>query len=759
MATFLYRLGRAAFRRRGRVVVIWLALLLAIGGAAAGVTGEVEEEFALPGTETQQAFELLDEAFPGEDAEAVATRVVFGAPEGETLTDPANRAAIDEVLGMLDGADRVVGIADPFESNAVNEEETVAYATVDYNVTWADVTPEMRDQLFAALDAGRDAGLVVEASGEVTYGEADFGHGEIIGIAVAAIVLLITFGSMIAAGLPLLTALIGVGIGMSGIAALSVTLGLTETTGILAMMIGLAVGIDYALFIASRYRSELTNGLEPEEAVGRAVGTAGSAVVFAGLTVIIALAGLAVVNIPMLTRMGLAAAATVAVAVMVALTLVPATLGFVGKRIFGRRVRKANADRGGVPAVAPATFSRSDRENFGSRWARGVLRRPVPVLAACVALLGILALPVTDMRLGMGDDGTQPEETTQRQAYDMLSEGFGPGFNGPLLLVLDARDADDPEAAAERAAEHVSELEGVVAVTPAAFNEAGDVAQMVAFPTSGPSEEETTSLVAELRGEVAPLVVEETGAQVLVTGQTAAESDFTKVLDDALVPYLALVVGLAFVLLMLVFRSLLVPLKAALGFLLSVLAALGAVVAVFQWGWGASLFGVAETGPIVSMMPIFLIGVIFGLAMDYEVFLVTRMREAHVHGEDPTRSVVSGFDLNARVVTAAAIIMISVFSGFITAGESMVKMIGFGLAVAILLDAFVVRMTLVPAVMGLLGERAWWLPAWLERILPNVDVEGSRLEKHLRDNDSPAGALPPAAGGPPAPERQPEPVG
>ncbi|GAB3115548.1 MMPL family transporter [Streptomyces calidiresistens] len=759
MATFLYRLGRAAFRRRGRVVLIWLAVLLAIGGVASTVTGEVEEEFALPGTETQQAFELLDEAFPDSSAEAVTSRVVFGAPEGETLSDPANRAVIDEVLGMLDGADGVVDIADPFEHDTINEDETVAYATVDYNVTWADITAEMRDQLFAALDAGRDAGLVVEASGEVAYGEADFGHGEIIGIAVAAVVLLITFGSMIAAGLPLVTALLGVGIGMMGIAALSVTLGLSETTGILAMMIGLAVGIDYALFIASRYRSELTKGLEPEEAAGRAVGTAGSAVVFAGLTVIIALAGLAVVNVPILTRMGMAAAATVAVAVLVALTLVPAALGFVGKRIFGRRVRKANADRGGVPTTIPATFSRSGRENFGSRWARGVLRRPVPVLAACVALLGILALPVTDMRLGMGDEGTQPEETTQRQAYDMLSEGFGPGFNGPLLLVLDARDADDPEAAAERAADRVSELEGVVAVTPATFNEAGDIARMVAFPSSGPSDRETADLVAELRGEVAPVVAEETGAQVLVSGQTAVESDFTKVLDDALVPYLALVVGLAFVLLMLVFRSLLVPLKAALGFLLSVLAALGAVVAVFQWGWGASLLGVAETGPIVSMMPIFLIGVIFGLAMDYEVFLVTRMREAYVHGEDPQQAVVSGFDLNARVVTAAAIIMISVFFGFITAGDMMVKAIGFGLAIAILLDAFVVRMTLVPAVMGLLGRRAWWLPAWLDRILPNVDVEGASLEKHLRGSGTPTGALPPGAGGPPAPEREPEPVG
>ncbi|MDB1087277.1 MMPL family transporter [Streptomyces sp. ACA25] len=732
MATFLYKLGRLSFRGRRWVALIWVAVLLAVGTAAALTNGDVEEDFALPGTESQQAFDLMEEQFPGSNADAISSRIVFQAPEGEVVTSPENTAVIEGVLARLEGGEQIVGIADPFESNAVSQDETTAYATVDYSASWADITETMRSELFDALDEGRDVGLVVEASGEVAYGEADFGHGEIIGIGVAAMVLIITFGSLIAAGLPLITALIGVGIGMSGIGALSVLLGLTEMTGILAMMIGLAVGIDYALFIAARYRSELVAGHSREEAVGRAVGTAGSAVVFAGLTVIIALAGLWVVNIPPLTKMGLAAAATVAIAVLVALTLVPAMLGFVGKRIFGRKIRAANPVTG-VPSTLPPTFSKSGGDNFGTRWAKGVLRRPVVVLVASVAALGALALPVADLELGLPDDSTQPEETTQRQAYDMLSEGFGAGFNGPLVLVLDGRDAADPQGAADLIGTQVEELDGIVATAPPFFNESGDVATMVAFPTSGPASTETTELVAQLREDVAPAVDSDTGVSLLVSGQTAANSDFSEVLSDALVPYLALVVGLAFVLLMLVFRSILVPLKAALGFLLSVLAALGAVVAVFQWGWMAGLFS-AEAGPIMSMMPIFMIGVIFGLAMDYEVFLVTRMREAHVHGEDSHQAVVTGFQLNARVVTAAAIIMISVFSGFITAGESMVKMMGFGLAMAILIDAFVVRMTIVPAVLGLLGERAWWLPAWLDRILPNVDVEGETLERYLRAN-------------------------
>ncbi|MDT0347005.1 MMPL family transporter [Streptomyces litchfieldiae] len=733
MATFLYKLGRLCFRRRWWVALVWLALLVGIG-AASTAGGAVEDDFALPGTESQDAIDLMEEEFPEANADSIETTVVV-QPENGDLNSPESRAAVEQLLAGLAEGEKIVenGVADPYanDGQGLNQDATTARITIDYNATFGDVDDAMHEQLMEVMDEARDAGLVVEASGPVALGEQEMGGGETIGILVAAVVLVITFGSLVAAGLPLITALIGVMTGMLGIAALSTTLGLSETTGILAMMIGLAVGIDYALFIVSRYRAELVEGHSREEAAGRAAGTAGSAVVFAGLTVIIALAGLAVVNVPILTKMGMAAAATVAIAVIIALTLVPAALGIVGKRIFGRRVRKQNPETG-----VPASLNKNGKDNGGTRWARAILRRPALVLAASVIGLGVLAAPVASMEMGLPDDGTQPEDTTQRKAYDMLSEGFGPGFNGPLMMTLDGGEGVDLEAAAETVSNELMALEGQIVFTAEPnFNADQTMATLLAFPSTGPSDHDTTELVHHIRDDLAPQLESQTGAAVLVTGATAANIDFSQVMTDALVPYLTLVVGLAFILLMLVFRSILVPLKAALGFLLSVLAALGAVVAVFQWGWAASLIGVEETGPIMSMMPIFMVGVIFGLAMDYEVFLVTRMREAHVHGEGSNQSVVTGFNLNARVVTAAAVIMISVFAGFaITSVDSMVKMMGFGLAAAVLLDAFVVRMTIVPALMGLVGERAWWLPTWLNRILPNVDVEGESLERYLKAN-------------------------
>ncbi|WP_326597224.1 MMPL family transporter [Streptomyces sp. NBC_01803] len=733
MATFLYKLGRLCFRRRWWVVLLWVALLFGIGAGAASSSGAVAEDFALPGTESQEALDLMEEEFPEANADALESTVVFEVPEGQDIAGAQYAEAVRSVLAELESGDKVVGVTDPYaDDNAnVSEDGTIAYATVDYDAGFGDITDEMHEQLMAALETGRDAGMTVEAGGQVALGEEEMGSAaEMIGLGVALVVLFITFGSLIAAGLPVITAFIGVMAGTLGITALSTVFDLTETTGILASMIGLAVGIDYALFIVSRYRAELIEGHERDEAVGRAVGTAGSAVVFAGLTVVIALGGLAIVNVPLLTKMGLAAAATVALAVLIALTLVPAALALTGKRIFGRRVRQANPGTG-----VPTGLTKNGKENRGVRYARGILRRPALVLAVSIIGLGVLAAPVAGMELGLPDDGTQPEESTQRKAYDMLSEGFGPGFNGPLMLSLEAGDGTDLASAADTVSAELDGTEGIVGTAPAMFNSDGTMATVLVFPSTGPSDHDTADLVHHLRDVVVPGLESDTGTDILVTGAAAINIDFSQVMTDALVPYLALVVGLAFLLLILVFRSIVVPLKAALGFLLSVLAALGAVVAVFQWGWGAGLIGVEETGPIMSMMPIFMVGVIFGLAMDYEVFLVTRMREAHVHGEDAHQSVVTGFNLNARVVTAAAIIMISVFAGFaIPTDDSMVKMIGFGLAVAVLLDAFVVRMTIVPAVMGLIGERAWWLPKWIDRVMPNVDVEGDSLEKYLKAN-------------------------
>ncbi|MEU3251283.1 MMPL family transporter [Streptomyces sp. NPDC006997] len=728
MATFLYKLGRLAFRRRHFVALIWVALLTLAGVGAASAPTAGSTSFSIPGTEAQKAFDLLEERFPGSSADGATARVVFKAPAGEKMTDAEHEATVGEAVDTLSDGSEVSSVTDPYKADAVSEDGTIAYAQVRYDVSGMELEESTKDALQQTAEDARESGLTVEIGGDALQAVPETGTGEIIGIAVAAVVLVITFGSLLAAGLPLLTALIGVGIGVASITALSSTLDLGSTTSTLATMIGLAVGIDYALFIVSRYRAELAEGREREEAAGRAVGTAGSAVVFAGLTVVIALVGLSVVNIPMLTKMGIAAAGTVAIAVLIALTMIPALLGFAGRKVRPAGEKSKLLGGGRTP-------KRPGRANMGTRWASFVVRRPVAVLLLGVLGLGAAAIPATSLELGLPDDGSQPTSTTQRRAYDLLSDGFGPGFNGPLMVVVDAGNSDDAQGVFDDVAEEVGDLDGVVTAMPPAPNKAGDTATITVIPDSKPSSVTTEDLVHAIRDSGADTKAD-TGAEVLVTGSTAMNIDVSEKLNDALLPYLILVVGLAFLLLIVVFRSILVPLKAALGFLLSVMAALGAVVAVFQWGWLSGLMGVEETGPVMSMMPIFMVGVVFGLAMDYEVFLVTRMREAYVHGEKPSQAVVTGFQHGARVVTAAAVIMIAVFSGFIGSSESMVKMIGFGLAIAVFFDAFVVRMAIVPAVLALLGRRAWWLPKWLDRVLPNVDVEGEGLRAHAAAADA-----------------------
>ncbi|MGB8941279.1 MAG: MMPL family transporter [Streptomyces sp.] len=724
MATFLYKLGRLAFRRRRYVALMWVVLLAGVGFSASAAPAPPEDSFSMPGTESQKAFDLLDEKFPAASAEGATARVVIRAPDGEKLTQSGPKADVEKLVTTLGAGPQVAEVADPYKADAVSKDGTTAYASVTYKVNAQELTDKARDALTKATDDTRKTGFTVETGGDAVMAEQEMGgSAELIGIAVSAVVLIITFGSMIAAGMPLLTAIIGVGIGVSGIAALGSVLDLSGTTSTLATMIGLAVGIDYALFIVSRYRAEIADGREPEEAAGRATGTAGSAVVFAGLTVVVALSGLAIVNIPILTKMGLAAAGTVAIAVLIALTLIPALLGFAGKKVLRRKDRKKPAGK---------LHDANAKPNLGTRWARFVLRRPVPVLLLAVVGLGAVAVPATSLELGLPDEGTSAPDTTQRKAYDMLSESFGAGFNGPLMVTVDTDKGAGAAAAADTVGKEIAKIDGVAAVTPANANKPDDTAIFNVVPKTGPSDHKTEGIVKEIRSTVDGLG-DKTGSEVLVTGATAMTIDFSQTLDDALLPYLGLVVGLAFLLLMLVFRSVLVPLKAALGFLLSVAAALGAVVAVFQWGWLADIVGVDQPGPIMSMMPIFMIGVVFGLAMDYEVFLVTRMREAYVHGARPGEAVVTGFTHGGRVVAAAAVIMISVFSGFIMENDDMIKMMGFGLAIAVLFDAFVVRMAIVPAVLALLGKKAWWLPKWLDRALPNVDVEGEKLHKQLGD--------------------------
>ncbi|MCX4763473.1 MMPL family transporter [Streptomyces sp. NBC_01275] len=737
MATVLYHLGRAAYRWRWFVVLLWVGVLGAAGFLAAKAPTASDEGFTMPGIESQKAFDLLEQRFPGTAADGASARIVFVAPNGEKVTAAENRKAVEKLVDEAADGSQVAAAVDPFQARTVSEDGTTAYATVTFEAKASDLTDTAKKHLETAIAQARDAGLTVEVGGDALATQPSAGgSAEAIGIAVAALVLLLTFGSLAAAGLPLLTAVVGVGVSMATIMAASEAFGLSETTGTLATMLGLACGIDYALFVVSRYREERAKGHTPREAAGLAAGTAGSAVVFAGLTVVIALAGLSVVGIPMLTKMGLAAAGAVLVGVLICLTLVPALLGFWPNAVLSRGVRK-NSKRSRRKALKP--------HNGGSRWAGLVVRRPLPVLLLGVVGLGAVAVPALDLQLGMPGDEAKSTSTTERRAYDALADGFGPGFNGPLTIVVDAKGADDPKTAVATISKDIAATDGVVSVSPARFNEAGDTAVFSATPSTSPTDEKTKDLVQLIRDERSGIEAK-AGAHYEVTGSTALNIDVAEKVQAALFPYLALVVGLAVVLLLLVFRSLLVPLKAALGFLLSVLAALGSVVLVFQQGHGAELLGVEQTGPIMSLMPIFLVGIVFGLAMDYEVFLVSRIRESYVHGDRPGQAVVSGFRHSARVVVAAALIMMAVFSGFIGAGESMIKMIGFGLAIAVFFDAFVVRMAIVPAILSLLGDKAWYLPRWLDFLLPNIDVEGEKLSHKI-----PAPTTP-------EPDQQPEPA-
>jgi RND superfamily putative drug exporter len=760
MATLLYRLGKTAFRRWPLFLVVWLVAMAGVGTFAATMAKPMTDSFSIPGIPSERAADLQAELFPGAvDAfDQASVNVVVAAPAGHTLTERKYAAAVDRVVADLGelpqmpatelanpaqtaaaqraqlvkqavkaGATRAQAEVDARTLSPLSRDERVGVIGFAFDVeTIADVRPGTIAALHDVLESDSVDGLTVEANGAGATGQPELGgSSELIGIAVALLILVLTFGSLVAAGLPIVTALVGVGIGITGVTGVTAFVDIGPTTPMLATMIGLAVGIDYALFILARYRSELEHTDDREEAVGVAVGTAGSAVVFAGLTVLIALSALAVVRIPFLTTMGLAAAATVFIAVLVALTLLPAILGLMRKRAFGAQVRR----------YAPRRDADGRILNNGVRWARLVGRAPVAVVVLVVVGLGAIALPLQSLHLAFPTDGTASVDTTQRRASDLVADAFGPGRDAPLLVVVDARDvpAADRPAAYGAVTAWAARQDGVVNAQVVAQNERGTGAQVLVTPATGADDTATEDLLLDLRDSQAG-IERETGTSTGVTGLTAITTDVSERLSDALPRYLAVVIGLAFLLLTLVFRSVLVPLTATLGFLLSVLATLGATVAVFQEG----AFGLLEGQPIVSFMPIFLIGLVFGLAMDYQVFLVSRMREAHVHGATTREAVVDGFRNSGRVVAAAAVIMTSVFAAFMLIDEPIVKSMGFALAVAVVFDAFVVRMTLIPALMYLLGEKAWWLPAWLDRLLPEVDVEGEKLDRpHLRQPERP----------------------
>ncbi|MFC3965228.1 MMPL family transporter [Nocardia jiangsuensis] len=741
MAWQLFRLGRWSFVHRRAVAAIWVLLLVVLGVGAATLSGTTSDKFELAGIESTRAFDLIEERAPQSSPDGATARVVFEAPEGRSLTEPGYSAAVTAALGAL-RTEHVASVTDPFTAGTLTGDGRVGYASVGYTQTSNELTDADRSALENAAHDAETAGLNVAIGGDA-MNEVEMPLAEVVGIAVALLVLAVTFGSLVAAGMPLLTALVGVGIGMLAITALTGFVELSSTTPALGTMLGLAVGIDYALFIMSRYQSEVRAGRSPAEAAGRAVGTAGSAVVFAGLTVIIALVGLAVCNIGFLTQMGLGGAFTVAVAVLISLTLLPAILGFAGERVMR-----------GKPRYLARAADGAEPRTHGRRWVEWIAGNKWGALAGGIAVALLASLPVASMQLALPDDASKPAGSNARTAYDLIAENFGAGANGPLVVVVDTANAADPAGAVARVTNDLQTMAGragtdVATVIPAltsdtpqaqqAFAQQLEVVQfatVTVIPGSGPSDQATKDLVAEIRGAVADLPAE-TGARALVTGQTAVGVDIANELTSVFPIYLAVVVGLAIFLLIAVFRSLWVPLKAALGFLLSVGVSLGATVAVFQWGWLNQLIGLDTTSPVLFILPILLTGILFGLAMDYEVFLVSRMREAYAHGTPARQAVIDGFAHSARVVVAAAIIMIGVFAGFALTDDVILKTIGFALAVGVLADAFLVRMLIVPAFMLIVGERIWWMPRWLAPLVPTFDIEGEGLTERL---DVPADA-------------------
>ncbi len=758
-------LGRWCFRNRGKVAIGWLAALILGGVLTNALIGTAySTEFALPDVESKRGFDILEEHFAGSSAGSEGGTIVFYAEQG--VNDPEVQAAMTE---FFDQASQIEGITviSPYSPEGAQQIASqgpqagkIAYAQIGVS---RDTTLEQAADLSAQLTElmPEIEGLQIELGGQI-FAEFEVPSSELLGIAFAIIVLILAFGSVLAMGLPIGIALAGIGLGTSLAGLLSNVLSIPDFASTVAVMLGLGVGIDYALFIVTRYRENLHAGASIEEAAVVAMDTAGRAVTFAATTVVISLVGMVLMNLAFITGIAIACATVVAVTAIASLTLLPAMIGFAGERIEVTRWRGLIAALllavglvgvaiafqplaivglalAGVVVVAsfalaplrrevPRRAQRPLKETVPYRWSRFIQHRPWLSAIAGVVILLTLAYPFLDQRLAFSDEGNYPEESTTRQAYDLLAAGFGPGFNGPLLLAVELPEGTDP-ADLEAVTQALAADPGVAFVTPAVPNdpEAPTAALWRLFPTTAPQAEETTDLVLRLRDEVLPEVTEGTGLDVAVSGGVAAAVDFSEYLTDRLPMFIGVVLALSFLLLMLVFRSLLVPLKAVIMNLLSLAAAFGIVTAVFQWGWGGSLLGI-EPAPIEPFVPMMMFAIIFGLSMDYEVFLLSRIREEYLRSGDSRESVADGLALTARVISAAALIMVVVFGSFIGESSRVVKLFGVGLASAVAVDATIVRMLLVPATMELLGDANWWLPKWLDRMLPKISVEGHALE-------------------------------
>lgn len=792
MSEFLSKLGLGSYRHPWRVIAAWMVVLAVLGGLAYNFAKPTDSAITIPGTEAQVAIDKAEELFP--NSGGGSGRIALKTQDGSPLLEQPQ--AVRDLVESISKVDGVAIVVSPRElPELVSPSGNIAFLQVQLEKPANETDPAVFEKIDEQIEKVRSDNLQIEKSMSLSNmaPEDILGIGEVVGVAIAFVVLLVTLGSLVAAGMPILSALIGVGVSMAGLFAMSELITIGSTTPVLAIMLGLAVGIDYALFIVNRYQSLLRSGLSYEESIKTAIGTAGNAVVFAALTVVVALAALSVVQIPFITTMGLVGAASVAVAALASITFIPALLGLAKGNVF--RARELSR----VEVAQKKVIKSGEKVNKKSIWYKWVslaTKYPVQSLLACLALVALFAYPITDMKLGLPTDQYAAEDSTYKKAYDILEEGFGVGFNGPLMVVaegiepidieevmsgqaqmpgllpqqptdsrpdmsmppveapqpsVDATPSPDasmqdlqyPPSTLERqdevmalmqeqmklapvaeVSQRMMQLDGVEQALPVAVSDDGKAGLIQVIPSHSPTSDETVQLIDELRSkEVVDTLNFDNDVKLSVTGSTALELDISEKLNDALPVYLAVVVGLSLLLLVLAFRSILVPIKATLGFLASVLVMFGSLVAVFQWGW----FGIAEApGPIVSFIPIIAIGILFGLAMDYEFFLVSSMHESYSKTKKAKKAVVNGFAISGRVVAAAAIIMVSVFAGFIGNHDSTIQAMGFGLAIGIFFDAFIVRMIMVPAVMTLIGDRAWWLPKWLDKYLPHVSIEGKQ---------------------------------
>jgi RND superfamily putative drug exporter len=715
---FMRRLADWCTTHRKTVILAWVAALVGVGFAAGSVGSAFSENFKLPSSDSQRAVDLLEKRFPAQSGETAT--IVFRAPEGAEA--PAVKRGMSAAFVEIERVPHVSEVAGPYGGGggaAVSDDGKIAYATVQFDEEGNKIGKENVERVIDIAQGAAGPGLQVELGGqpieEVRQEEGDTSFA--IGLLAAIVILLFTFGSVVAMGLPILTALFALGVGISLVILGTHVFDTADFATQLAAMIGLGVGIDYALFILTRFRNGLDEGLEPQPAAARAIDTAGRAVLFAGLTVIISLLGMLLLGVTFLYGVAIAAAIAVTMTMIASLTLLPALLAIAGRRV----------DRLRLPGLGKRRPLGEFERGRWYRWSAMIQRYPVPAMLLSGGFLLVLCIPMLSLRLGSSDAGSDPAGTTTRKAYDLLADGFGPGFNGPFVIVANLPGKGDDSALVELRRKAEAEP-GVASATAPVLNPAKDVGTIQVYPTSSPQSEATTDLLHTVRNELIPPVEKKTGATVYVGGITAIFEDFGNVLTEKLPLFIGVVVLLSALLLMAVFRSVLVPLKAMLMNLLSIGAAFGLVVAVFQWGWLGSVIGLEGTGPIEAFLPVFLFAIVFGLSMDYEVFLMSRIHEEWEASHEASRAVTRGLALTGRVITAAAAIMITVFASFMIGEDRIIKLFGLGLSAAVLIDAVVIRTVLVPSIMQLFGARAWWLPGWLSNLLPRFHVEPPSAE-------------------------------